>query len=426
MGGHDENVTKITMQLPHAHPMRYMTSHLEMVKRAAAKSRTEYFWLIASCCDYSNFDFGYIPAPWEAEQIHCWASGNQKFGDTFLVNVAAWQKQETVEKLAWYQNINYHSSDIVRLDWPTVKFSGNLAQAFLAHSFKSLYATFVSTDSTSTATYDVPLWENREIIAFNKTGHVSMCPRDAKQAIKTQIFDYHYIKYVQDQNSKQKAQDIVFISYDEKNAEDNWNTLVSSYPYAKRVHGVKGLVPAIKEAARQSETNWFYAVFGKTQIVDSFKFNYYPDYLRHPANYVFQAYNPILDYSYGHDGVVMYDKEWVLAIKDWDLDLTMSHHIVNIPVVSCINRLDVSAWSAWRTAFREAYKLSYYIDKRPSVEDEYHLHLWLTRENTEMGKYSKLGAQQGRDYFLQHSKDYSINDWGWLETLFKETVGDLA
>lgn len=423
MGGHDENVQQILSKLPHAHAMRYMTSHLEMIKRAANRSRTEFFWVIASCCDYSDFDFDYVPLPWEQKQIHCWASGTQKFGDTFLVNLAAWREQATVEKLEWYHDVNYHARGIKRLPWPTVQASNDLAESIMAHKFDSLYATFRTSGSHGIASHDMNLWEDREIIAFNKTGHVSMCPRDAKQAIKTQIYDWPYIKYQADPNVTQNPQDIVFISYDEKNADQHWEKLKQKHPSATRIHGVKGLVPAIKAAAKASNTDWFYAVFGKTEVSDSFDFSFQPDYLRHPANYVFYAYNPILDHSYGHDGVVMYDKNWVLGIEDWDLDLTMSHHVVTIPIVSCINHLDHSPWAAWRTAFREAYKLSYYVDKRPSVDDEYHLHLWLTRENTPMGKYSKIGANQGREHYLSNKeKDYRVNDWGWLELLFKETM----
>jgi hypothetical protein len=425
MGGHDENVQQILSKLPHAQTMRYMTSHLEMVKRAASKSRTEYFWLIASCCDYNNFNFGYIPKPWESEQIHCWASGQQKFGDTFLINVTAWKKQENVEKLEWYKSINWHKDGVPRLAWPLVKSSPNLAKSVVDHKFDALCSVFYTSNAEGTATYDNNLWDKREIIAFNRTGHVTICPRDVKQQIKTQIFDYRYIKYVKDENIAYKSQDIVFLSYDEKNADDNWKKLQSSYPRAKRVHGVKGLVPAIKAAAEESTTDWFYIVFGKTEIVDSFKFDYCPNYLQHPANYVFHAYNPILDHSYGHDGIILHDREWVKNIKDWDLDLTMSHHVVTVPILSCINRLDISSWSAWRTAFREAYKLSYYLDRRKSLEDEYHLHLWLTKENTEAGKFSKLGANQGRDYYLNNKKDYSVNDWSWLEKLFNQTMKEL-
>lgn len=423
MGGHDNNVKQILLKLPHAQTMRYIGKHLDMIKRAAAKARTEHFWVISSCCDYTNFDFNYIPLPWEDKQIHCWASGAQKFGDTFLINAAEWAKQSNVEKLEWYQHVNYHSIGVPRLPWPTAQASNDLAKSVLDHTFTSLYTMFYTKGSDGSSSYDMNLWENREFIAFNKTGHVSICPRDVKQTIKTQIYDWRYIKYVDDPNLKQFPQDIVFISYDEKNADHHWKQLQEKQPRAQRVHGVKGLVPAIKAAAEASTTDWFYAVFGKTEVLDSFKFNHQPDYLRHPANYVFYAYNPILDYSYGHDGVVMYDKNWVLNIKDWDLDLTMSHHVVTVPVVSCINRLDVSAWSAWRTAFRESYKLSYYLDKRPSVEDEYHLHLWLTSENTPMGPISKLGAQQGRDYYLSNKeKDYNVNDWSWLEELFTKTM----
>ena len=35
--------------------------------------------------------------------------------------------------------------------------------------------------------------------------------------------------------------DIVFISYQEPNADENYNKLLKRFPLAKRVHGVKGI-----------------------------------------------------------------------------------------------------------------------------------------------------------------------------------------
>ena len=35
-------------------------------------------------------------------------------------------------------------------------------------------------------------------------------------------------------------QDIIFLSYDEPNAEKNYADLLSKFPWAKRVHGVEG------------------------------------------------------------------------------------------------------------------------------------------------------------------------------------------
>ena len=43
--------------------------------------------------------------------------------------------------------------------------------------------------------------------------------------------------------------DVVFISYQEPNAEENWQALKQRVPVAKRVHGVKGIHNAHVKAA---------------------------------------------------------------------------------------------------------------------------------------------------------------------------------
>ena len=43
--------------------------------------------------------------------------------------------------------------------------------------------------------------------------------------------------------------DIVFISYDEPNADENYNNLIEKAPWAKRSHGVFGSDAAPKAAA---------------------------------------------------------------------------------------------------------------------------------------------------------------------------------
>lgn len=411
MGGHDENVQQILSKLPHAQSMRYMSTHLEMVKRAAKRSRTEYFWLVASCCNYEDFSFDYLPPPWEAEQIHCWASGDQKFGDTFLINVAAWQKQEKVEKLEWYNHINYHADGVERLDWPRVAVDDNLTQAILDHKFESLYVDFYINTTNGKTGYNMSLWENRDIIAFNKTGHVSLCPRDAKQAIKEQIYDWHYIKYVKDEKISEKTQDIVFISYDEENADIHWNKLYEKYPRAKRSHGVKGLENALKSAAALATSPYFYAVFAKTEIVDSFDFSFQPDHLKNRSNFVFQAYNPVLNHSYGHGAVVLHNRQWLLNNSiEIGADITMSIPVVSVPILSCINHYNETPWSAYRTAFREVYKLK----KMSRIEDEYHLHLWLTSNHQLNGNWSQLGATDAMTI-----DDFNINDWDKIRNRFE-------
>ena len=39
--------------------------------------------------------------------------------------------------------------------------------------------------------------------------------------------------------------DIIFISYNEPHADNNWNNLKTRFPYAKRVNGIKGIHQAL-------------------------------------------------------------------------------------------------------------------------------------------------------------------------------------
>ena len=51
--------------------------------------------------------------------------------------------------------------------------------------------------------------------------------------------------------------DIIYLSYDEPNAEKNYADLLTKVPWAKRVHGVEGSDAAHKACAELSETDRF-------------------------------------------------------------------------------------------------------------------------------------------------------------------------
>jgi hypothetical protein len=259
--------------------------------------------------------------------------------------------------------------------------------------------------------------EDRSLHVLSQSGSVSVVPKDCKAVISKQVYDYPHILRHEDLYLQDKPQDIVFISYDEENADKNYEVLLNRFPYAKRIHGVEGMLNAMKEAANKSTTPYFYAVFAKTVIHDDFMFNHQPDWLSNPKNYIFYAYNPVLDYSYGHGSIVMYDVDWLMSVteKDLNIDFTTSHEVEVIPEVSCINMFD-SPYGAWRTAFREAFKLA----SSETVEDRYRLKLWCTKENTDLGKYSKAGANMGADHFKQNKNESKINDWVWLRQQFDQ------
>ena len=66
--------------------------------------------------------------------------------------------------------------------------------------------------------------------------------------------------------------DIIFLSYDEPNADDNWHKLKDRYPHAKRVHGIKGIWEAHCECAKVSRSDHFFLVDGDNEILPEFDF----------------------------------------------------------------------------------------------------------------------------------------------------------
>lgn len=66
------------------------------IDEAAALCKTGYYWYIYGNNDYSNFDFHWRPAPWEAGHIHVFASQWQKDGGVYLANV------DTVARREWH------------------------------------------------------------------------------------------------------------------------------------------------------------------------------------------------------------------------------------------------------------------------------------------------------------------------------------
>ncbi len=143
MNGHDDNLAMLCDKFPHARTLRYLGTHLDMMRRTATRSRTEYFWVISTCCDYSKFDFTWMPPVGQEQQLHCWATGDEKFGDTFLVPSAEWRKQQAVEKLEWYQHVNYHDTGVPALPWPIVRVTGSdLALAAKSNADIALYTAY--------------------------------------------------------------------------------------------------------------------------------------------------------------------------------------------------------------------------------------------------------------------------------------------
>ena len=423
MGGHEDNVQNLQTRFPHARVVRYYDNHLDVLKRCIARCRTPSAWIISSCCDYTAFDFDYRAKPWEAYQIHCWASGTQKFGDTFLVPVAEFKRQESIELLEWYKDINWHADGVPRLPWVTVEYdSDNLIDIIKDTQFNTPYVEFVPSYHTSHHDYDPALWRQkmRNIVSLSQGNSLVLVPKDAQSFIDIQVYDYPYIDK---QNvTKDPAQDIIFISYDEPQADQNWAILTAKFPQARRLHGVEGMENALLKAAEMSTTDWYYAVFAKTELHPDFDFSFRPDLFQQPKHYIFHAENPLNGLRYGHMGVVLYNCNIVKNITEFGIDYTMSALHEVVPKVSAIAKFNSNPYQTWRTAFREAGKLAQFCDEKDNVENEYRLDTWVS---TAEGRHSEWCLQGARDGVLfyranRENKTQLKNafNWVWLREYY--------
>jgi hypothetical protein len=56
----------------------------ENLEHAASMCRTGYYWYIYGGNDYTEFDFGYQPVPWESHYTHVWPDQHQPNGNVYL------------------------------------------------------------------------------------------------------------------------------------------------------------------------------------------------------------------------------------------------------------------------------------------------------------------------------------------------------
>lgn len=96
--------------------------------------------------------------------------------------------------------------------------------------------------------------------------------------------------------------DIVFISYNEPNAESNWRRLKQRFPMTKRVHGVKGIHNAHIIAAKKCFTEMIWVVDGDAEVLDSFEFVHEVDKRGLETVHVWRSLNPVNYLEYGKIG----------------------------------------------------------------------------------------------------------------------------
>ena len=235
--------------------------------------------------------------------------------------------------------------------------------------------------------------------------------------------------------STPKPYDIVFISYNEPFADDNFIRLQSRFPYSIRVHGVKGIHQAHIEAAKLATTEMFWVVDADALIEDSFNFEFeYVPYrnvqrrkVLHSIVHVWQSKNPVNGLIYGYGGVKFLPKALTMNMSTDTTDMTtsISSKFKLMPAVSNTTFFNTDPFNTWKSAFRECVKLSSkVIDGQVDDETEQRLTAWcVLNESVPYGFYAYAGALAGKQYGQENAGNKPalslINDFDWLQTQFE-------
>lgn len=221
--------------------------------------------------------------------------------------------------------------------------------------------------------------------------------------------------------------DIVFISYEEPTADENYAALKERFPTAKRVHGVKGIHQAHIAAAKKCFTKMFWIVDGDALVIDDFDFSYEPDAWTQDCIHVWRSKNPINDLVYGYGGIKLFPRRMTINMDTSKPDMTTSitDRFKAMPELSNITAFNTDPFNTWKSAFRECCKLSSkIIDRQKDDETNERLNIWCTvGADRPYGEYAIAGAKAGAAYGARNQGNLDalrmINDFDWLQEQFK-------
>ena len=368
--------------------------------------------------------------------LHVFPSDGEKFGDTFFMHVPTFKyRSEKLQLLDWY-DLNFMDKNVPRRPLPVIRHNYDThVEAVKQIEFDGPLAVYTTQElATIPAVPTVPLWreKTKTIVPLSSGATAAIVPKIAIPFIREQLYDYPYIDKTHKHLAQDQLQDIIFISYDEPDADANWAVLQDRYPRAKRIHGIQGMETALEVAADTAQTPWYFAVFAKTRLHEGFDFSYAPDYMQQPKHYIFNCKNTVNDLEYGHMGIVLYNSQGIRkvnAANNFGIDYTLSFPHESVPVLSCYGSFDQTPYHTWRTAFRETAKLAYFESLSPSVEGAYRLNVWRTQAQGPYADWCLRGANDGLEFFnTTDSKLDTLKQsfrWEWLRSYFKERYGEL-
>jgi|LakMenE01Jun11ns_1017448.scaffolds.fasta_scaffold9841145_2 hypothetical protein len=409
-----------------------------------SKAFTKFFWVVwEDLLVDESFDFSYKVSQWDNNYIHVYKNG-EFFDGVYLISKTANISQREFENRFFVngkKEIDIVAShpkpyDIYYID--TYDEYLNAIETATTDMFWVVWKEVV-VNSKFKFDFKVPKYEQHIPHVF-KNGKffdgICIFPRTVK-VTQREFENRFYVekKEIDIVASIPRIFDIFFISYNESNADENYKALLTKVPFAKRIHGVKGIHQAHLQAAKESTSEMFWIVDGDAQVLEDFEFTvpqipYYNLQERNHFNetvHVWKSQNPINNLTYGYGGIKLFPKKLTLNMDLTKPDMTtsISNNFKVMPTVSNITQFNTDPFTTWRSAFRECVKLSSnVIDRYYDKETDHRLQIWCTEgiEN-KYGEYAIDGAIEGKKYGENNIGNLQalskINDFDWLKDKFE-------
>lgn len=245
---------------------------------------------------------------------------------------------------------------------------------------------------------------------------------------------------------------VVFLSFDEPNADENYDHLYFNHPDKKlvhRVHGVKGFDAAHKAAANKAGTRRFFTVDADCRVnPDIWKQTLTLDHTTQKATFSWSSRNIVNGLVYGNGGIKLWYGDYVLNMKTheaadkndennnvdfcWDFE---NYKQMNNTFGTVVN--NASMFQAFRAGFREGVKMGLDEGKKVPVEKFNELIypanysrwlIWMTvGRDVENGIWAMYGARLGAYKLYVENFDHSlISDYDWFQNFWQEVYNDTA
>jgi hypothetical protein len=238
--------------------------------------------------------------------------------------------------------------------------------------------------------------------------------------------------------------DIVFMSYDEPNADINFANLQRQAPWAKRVHQVKGFDACHKAAARQAETERFITIDADNIVHDDF-FDIQLDMTKINKNDVISwaGKNVVNGLVYGNGGIKLWPKHVVEQMRTHEaaedeksqVDFCWDIYYYQMNNIYCDVYNNASAYQAYRAGFREGVKLALEggktVDHRQlksRVHDRNYKRLlvWASvGADVDNGLWAMFGTRLGCAMANLDRENFdfvSVRDYDWHDRFWAESI----